>query len=99
MAFVEAEGAKNVIEACGRAAYIKRCIFTSSLLASIWKGDNVDRVVDETCWSDEEFCRENRVHNILSLKSGAALLLGELGNCLRPSDPPTHINTNLKIKI
>jgi nucleoside-diphosphate-sugar epimerase len=64
MAVVEAEGAKNVIEACGRAAYTKRCIFTSSLLASIWRGDNVDRVVDETGWSDENFCRENRVHNI-----------------------------------
>ncbi|KAM4123880.1 hypothetical protein ACB094_01G189900 [Castanea mollissima] len=61
MTFLEAEGARNVIEACGRAAYAKRCIFTSSLLASIWKGDNVDRVIDETCWSDEEFCRENKL--------------------------------------
>jgi nucleoside-diphosphate-sugar epimerase len=64
MAVLEAEGAKNVIEACGRAANIKRCIFTSSLLASIWNGDNVDRIVDETAWSDEEVCRENRVHQI-----------------------------------
>lgn len=61
MAFIEAEGAKNVIEGCGRAASVKRCIFTSSLLASIWKGDNVDVVVDETSWSDEEFCRENKL--------------------------------------
>ena len=64
MAFLEAEGARNVIEACGRAAYVKRCVFTSSLLASIWKGNNVDRVIDETCWSDEEFCRENKVFNL-----------------------------------
>ncbi|XP_059670545.1 cinnamoyl-CoA reductase-like SNL6 [Cornus florida] len=60
MAFLETEGAKNVIEACGIVAYVKRCIFTSSLLASIWKRDNADRVVDEGCWSDEEFCRENK---------------------------------------
>ena len=64
MTFLEAEGARNVIEACGRAAYVKKCIFTSSLLASLWKGDNVDRVIDETCWSDEEFCLENKVFNL-----------------------------------
>lgn len=65
MAFLETEGAKNVIEACGRSAYIKRCIFTSSLLASIWKGENVEEVMmDETSWSDEEFCRQNKVNLI-----------------------------------
>ncbi|XP_042969384.1 cinnamoyl-CoA reductase-like SNL6 [Carya illinoinensis] len=58
---LEAEGVTNVIEASGRAAYEKRCIFTSSLLSSIWKGGNVERVVDETSWSDEGFCRENKL--------------------------------------
>ncbi|XP_011021180.1 PREDICTED: cinnamoyl-CoA reductase 2-like isoform X1 [Populus euphratica] len=61
MAFLETEGARNVIEACSRAAYIRRCIFTSSLLASIWTSSNLDRVVDESCWSSEEFCRENKL--------------------------------------
>ncbi|KAF8407926.1 hypothetical protein HHK36_007066 [Tetracentron sinense] len=61
MAFIETEAAKNVIEACGRAAYVKRCIFTSSLLASIWQSDAVNGVVDESCWSNEEFCRENKL--------------------------------------
>ncbi|KAL3568256.1 hypothetical protein D5086_030907 [Populus alba] len=61
MAFLETEGARNVIEACGRAAYIRRCIFTSSLLASIWTSSNLDSVVDESCWSSEEFCRENKL--------------------------------------
>uniref|UniRef100_A0A6N2LT08 3-beta hydroxysteroid dehydrogenase/isomerase domain-containing protein n=1 Tax=Salix viminalis TaxID=40686 RepID=A0A6N2LT08_SALVM len=60
-AFLETEGARNVIEACGRAAYIRRCIFTSSLLACIWTSSNLDRVVDESCWSSEEFCRENKL--------------------------------------
>ncbi|XP_002305963.4 cinnamoyl-CoA reductase-like SNL6 isoform X2 [Populus trichocarpa] len=61
MAFLETEGARNVIEACGRAAYRRRCIFTSSLLASTWTSSNLDRVIDESCWSSEEFCRENKL--------------------------------------
>ena len=69
MAFLETEGARNVIEACGRAAYIRRCIFTSSLLASIWTSSNLDRVIDESCWSSEEFCRENKVLKFIAYKS------------------------------
>ncbi|KAL9678071.1 hypothetical protein QQ045_015910 [Rhodiola kirilowii] len=62
MAFLETEAATNVIEACGRTAYLKRCIFTSSLLASIWQGNDFsNEVVDETCWSNEDFCRENKL--------------------------------------
>ncbi|CAN4082794.1 unnamed protein product [Withania somnifera] len=61
MAFLEAEAAKNVIEACGRAAYVKRCIFTSSLLACIWKGNDLPNLIDESSWSDEAFCRENKL--------------------------------------
>ncbi|XP_022759965.1 cinnamoyl-CoA reductase-like SNL6 [Durio zibethinus] len=60
MAFLETEGARNVMEACAKAAYIKRCIFTSSLLASIWENNNIEKTIDESCWSSEEFCRENK---------------------------------------
>lgn len=61
MAFLESEGASNVIEACGRAAYVKRCIFTSSILSAIWTTDQRDSSrVDESCWSNEEFCRQNK---------------------------------------
>ena len=63
MAFLETEAAKNVIEACSKAAYVRRCIFTSSLLASIWIGDNIDSPIDESCWSNEEFCRDKKVIN------------------------------------
>ena len=61
MAFLETEAARNVIEACCRAAYVKRCIFTSSLLASIWTDDDRTGIIDESCWSDEEFCRDRKV--------------------------------------
>ncbi|KAL6324635.1 hypothetical protein AAG906_013448 [Vitis piasezkii] len=61
MAFLETEAARNVIEACCRAAYVKRCIFTSSLLASIWTDDDRTGIIDESCWSDEEFCRDRKL--------------------------------------
>ncbi|CAM8884528.1 unnamed protein product [Rhodiola kirilowii] len=62
MAFLETEASKNVIEACARTAYVKRCIFTSSLLASVWNdSDSTDVVIDEACWSDEDFCYENKL--------------------------------------
>lgn len=63
MAILEREGARNVVEACSRAAYVKRCIFTSSLVASIWKVNsfNSSMLIDETCWSDEDFCRQNKL--------------------------------------
>lgn len=60
MALLEAKGAENVVEACGRAACVRRCIFTSSLLACIWQRNGVSRVLDESCWTDEDFCRENK---------------------------------------
>ncbi|KAM1358329.1 hypothetical protein ACFX15_044614 [Malus domestica] len=63
MAFLETEGARNVIEACGRAAYAKRCIFTSSLLAAIWTGENYEekKIIDEYSWTNVDFCRENKL--------------------------------------
>lgn len=61
MAFLETEAARNVIEACSRAAYVKRCIFTSSLLASIWTNDHRIGIINEDCWSDEEYCRDRKV--------------------------------------
>lgn len=63
MAILEREGSRNVVEACSRAAYVKRCIFTSSLVASIWRSANSfhSSLIDETCWSDEDFCRQNKL--------------------------------------
>lgn len=60
MTFIETEGAKNVIEACARSARVKRCVFTSSMLACIWNRNNFDKMIDESSWSDEDFCREKK---------------------------------------
>ncbi|KAL3526679.1 hypothetical protein ACH5RR_011335 [Cinchona calisaya] len=109
MAFLETEGARNVIEACGRAAYVKRCIFTSSLLATIWTGnENIGPVkIDESCWSNEEFCRENKLWLALGktrsekvawrrsreLKVNLVTLCP--GLLMAPSFPNAHIETSI----
>ncbi|GMI63426.1 hypothetical protein like AT5G14700 [Hibiscus trionum] len=61
MVFVETQVAKTVVEACAKAGYVKRCIFTSSLIASIWRNQNTDGIIDESCWSSEEFCTQNKL--------------------------------------
>ncbi|KAF8407927.1 hypothetical protein HHK36_007067 [Tetracentron sinense] len=106
MAFIETEGARNVIEACGRAGYVKRCIFTSSLLASIWQGHD-DGVIDETCWSDEDFCRDNRLWFALgkttaekvawtkSKEMKVKLVTVCPGLLMTPSFPNAHSETSL----
>ncbi|KAK6927988.1 3-beta hydroxysteroid dehydrogenase/isomerase [Dillenia turbinata] len=109
MAFLESEGAKNVIEACGSSAYVKRCIFTSSLLAAIWRREETDNqsIVDESFWSDEEFCRENKLWLALgktkaekiawakSKEMGVKLVTVCPGLLMAPSFPNAHIESCL----
>ncbi|KAK6266484.1 hypothetical protein QUC31_017321 [Theobroma cacao] len=107
MAFLETEGAGNVMKACAKAAYIKRCIFTSSLLASIWRNDNIDRTIDESCWSSEEFCRENKLWLALGntkAEKVAWMKAGELkvklvtlcpGLLMAPTFPTAHKETSI----
>eukprot|EP01018_Ginkgo_biloba_P023910 Gb_08683 [translate_table: standard] len=63
MVKLEVKGAENVIEACSRASTVRRCVMTSSLVACIWQREqpNSVSVVDETCWSDEQLCRDKKV--------------------------------------
>lgn len=107
MAFLEAEAAKNVIEVCGRAAYVKRCIFTSSLLACIWKGNDLSNLIDESSWSDEAFCRENKLWLALAktrAEKAAWRKAREMkvklvtlcpGLLMAPSFPNAHLETSL----
>ncbi|CAI9109983.1 OLC1v1009932C1 [Oldenlandia corymbosa var. corymbosa] len=107
MAFLETEGARNVVEACGRAAYVKRCIFTSSLLATLWAGNGITEqvIIDESCWSSEEFCRENKLWLALGktrAEKVAWMKSRELrvnlvtlcpGLSMAPSFPDAHVET------
>lgn len=58
------EGAKNVIRAAAEAK-VRRVVLTSSI-GAIYMDPNrdPDKVVDETCWSDLEFCKTTKVCSI-----------------------------------
>ncbi|KAL8138600.1 hypothetical protein V2J09_004601 [Rumex salicifolius] len=52
-------GTKNVIKAA--AANVRRVVFTSSIGAVYMDPNrNSDKVVDETCWSDLQFCKDTK---------------------------------------
>lgn len=54
-------GTKNVIIAAAEAK-VRRVVFTSSI-GAVYMDPNrsPDQVVDESCWSDLEFCKNTKV--------------------------------------
>ncbi|XP_042483022.1 phenylacetaldehyde reductase-like [Macadamia integrifolia] len=62
------KGTLNVLESCAKTPSIKRVVVTSSLAAVAYNRTprTPDVVVDETWYSDAEFCRENKVWYLLS---------------------------------
>lgn len=58
-------GTKNVIMAAAEAK-VRRVVFTSSI-GAVYMDPNrsPDVVVDESCWSDLEFCKNTKVSWIL----------------------------------
>ncbi|CAL4948533.1 unnamed protein product [Urochloa decumbens] len=66
MARLEAQAAERVVEACVRTDSVRKCVFTSSLLACVWRQNyphdrRFPTIIDENCWSDESFCRDNKL--------------------------------------
>ncbi|KAJ3695301.1 hypothetical protein LUZ60_000678 [Juncus effusus] len=67
MADLEARASERVIDACVRTQSVRKCVFTSSLLACVWGRQNrsqdrrIKTVVDENCWSDESICRDKKL--------------------------------------
>ena len=55
-------GTKNVIIAAAEAK-VRRVVFTSSI-GAVYMDPNrsPDKVVDESCWSDLEFCKNTKVY-------------------------------------
>lgn len=54
-------GTLNVLKACSEAK-IGRVVIVSSIAAvSMIPNLPKDRVVDENCWSDKEYCKETNV--------------------------------------
>ncbi|KAJ8458485.1 hypothetical protein OPV22_031411 [Ensete ventricosum] len=67
MAQTEVRAAELVVEACVRTQSVRRCVFTSSLLACVWRENSTPRssrrptTVDENCWSDQRVCRDKKL--------------------------------------
>ncbi|KAL1318880.1 hypothetical protein AAHE18_15G236700 [Arachis hypogaea] len=66
MAEIEARVSENVMEACARTTTIKRCVFTSSLLACVWQQQNPESqdapiTINHTSWTNESLCKEKKL--------------------------------------
>ncbi|XP_075511745.1 phenylacetaldehyde reductase-like [Primulina tabacum] len=62
------KGTLNVLRACAKAPSVKRVILTSSMAAVAFNGKprSPEVVIDETWWSDPEFCRQAQQWYVLS---------------------------------
>ncbi|XP_073139242.1 phenylacetaldehyde reductase-like [Henckelia pumila] len=62
------KGTLNVLRSCAKTPSVKRVVLTSSMAAVAFNGKNrsPDVVVDETWWSDPEFCRQMQQWYVLS---------------------------------
>ncbi|OVA07581.1 3-beta hydroxysteroid dehydrogenase/isomerase [Macleaya cordata] len=64
MAELEVKASQNVMDACARTASVRKCVFTSSLLACVWRNnvlDDLPPLLDHSCWSEESVCREKKL--------------------------------------
>ncbi|GLJ38084.1 hypothetical protein SUGI_0775270 [Cryptomeria japonica] len=65
----EIRSALNVVEACATSESVKRLIFTSSVSAIVWRGQGgtgENQVLDERCWTNPDFCRQNKLWSPLT---------------------------------
>ena len=61
-------GLLDIMKACLKAKTVRRLIFTSSA-ATLNNVEHEKRVVDETCWTDIEFCRRAKMTGWVSTAS------------------------------
>jgi UDP-glucose 4-epimerase len=61
------KGTANVLEACLKAK-VERVVFVSSGTAVAFNPNfPKDKVIDESCWSDKDYCKKTKVAKILLL--------------------------------
>ncbi|MED6183775.1 hypothetical protein PIB30_040836 [Stylosanthes scabra] len=64
MAEIEVRVSENVMEACARTTSIKRCVFTSSLLACVWQQQQQNSpitIINHNSWTNESLCKEKKL--------------------------------------
>ncbi|XP_024534618.1 cinnamoyl-CoA reductase 1-like [Selaginella moellendorffii] len=73
------DGTRNVMEACHKGN-IKHVVFTSSGAAILFDPNRPpDHIIDESCWSDPEFCRKSKNWYMLA-KTESEKLVCKLGD-------------------
>jgi len=60
------KGTLNVLQSCAKSASVKRVILTSSISAVVFdtRPKNPGVIVDETWFSNPDFCRESKVSTV-----------------------------------
>lgn len=67
-------GLLDIMKACEKAKTVRRLVFTSSA-GTVDVTENPKPVIDETCWSDVDFCRRVNMtgwvstYSLMSLKN------------------------------
>ncbi|XVF16395.1 hypothetical protein REPUB_Repub10bG0027900 [Reevesia pubescens] len=64
MAEIEVKASENVMKACARTPSVRNCVFTSSLLACIWRDSSqydLPPLVNHDCWSEESLCMDKKL--------------------------------------
>ncbi|KAG0605479.1 hypothetical protein M758_9G062700 [Ceratodon purpureus] len=57
----EVRGTLNIVEACANSS-VKRLVLTSSLSTMVWDQQrHPEKVIDEKCWSNLDFCRSKKL--------------------------------------
>lgn len=65
MADIEVRVTENVMEACASVPSVKRCVFTSSVLACLWQDNQQSEfstVINHGSWSSESLCMDKKVN-------------------------------------
>ncbi|KAF6157383.1 hypothetical protein GIB67_004321 [Kingdonia uniflora] len=61
---LEMKASENVMKACAMTDSVRKCVFTSSLLACIWRNDapqDFPNVVDHNSWTEESICIDKKL--------------------------------------
>lgn len=56
-------GTMNVLKACSAMSVQKLIVVSSGAAITLNPNWPLDKLKDEDCWSDKEFCKENEVSN------------------------------------
>ncbi|KAG6543651.1 hypothetical protein Mapa_014834 [Marchantia paleacea] len=96
----EVRSTLNVVEACANVSSVKRLLLTScasTMVFDVQQSPNGVQTVDERCWSNLDFCRENKLWGAVSktlAEKAAWALARDRGVDLVVINPATVVGPN-----